>query len=528
TGQPVPWAQSSAPPSPTASKPLAAAAAAAASPPPPPPLRSAIGGGSSPPKRQRPLRAMVLPPPSVPPTAGILRAARRTVVGAVQALAIKHFLSRSIRKGCLVLRLPDGRRRAFGDALCTDPDQIVAIRVYDWNFFVRVALEYDLGLARGYMAGEWAVDGDTKYADGLRRLFLLFVLNRDAPSSGFKAGRLLLSWVGYTLNFVRYKLSLDNSLSGSRSNIHAHYDLSNDLFCTFLDKELMMYSSAIYDAEVDAVRPGHLAFKDTLESAQLRKVDTLLARARVGPGHRLLDIGFGWGGISIRAAERFGCRVHGITLSIEQKKLAESRVRERGLENLITFELVDYRVFAKHHPGEFDRIISCEMIEAVGHNYLGTFFAAVERLLKPDGVFVMEAITTPESRYAEYLRSTDFINTIIFPGSCCPSLAALVNAMATDRQALGPNKLSLESYDNICMHYAETLRDWRYRFNDNEAAVRAQGFDATFIRCWNYYFTYCEAGFHSQTEGCLILTFSRPGNASLLPASETRAIVGPR
>lgn len=223
----------------------------------------------------------------------------------------------------------------------------------------------------------------------------------------------------------------------------------------------------------------------------------------------MLDIGFGWGGICIRAAEKYGCHVTGITLSTEQKALAEERVREKGLEHLVHFELVDYRVFAKS-GAKFNRIVSCEMIEAVGHNYLGSYFAAVEALLSVDGIFVMQAITMPDSRYPTYVKTADFIKTIIFPGGCCPSLAALLAAMGSY------STLHLENATNTNLHYAETLKRWRYRFNDNLARVLELGFDDAFIRLWNLYLCYCEAGFERQVINLQILTFSRPCNPYLI------------
>ena len=375
---------------------------------------------------------------------------------------------------------------------------------------------------------------------GLTRLFLLLIGNRDRPDlfTPRKAGQgrnfsnamtnasgLFVSKIGSLLNYLRYKLTMDNSeRGGSLKNIHAHYDLSNDLFRTFLDKETLMYSSAIYDAVRAPLGHTGLVFRGSLEEAQWRKLDTLLERAQLQPGQTFLDIGFGWGGLSLHAAAKYGCRVTGITLSVEQKALAEERVRKAGLTELVTFEVVDYRTFARRpeNKGKFDRVLSCEMIEAVGHNHLGEFYWAVERVLAPDGVLVMEAITTPEQRYETYLRSTDFINTIIFPGSCCPSLHALVDA------AYQNSCLTLEHIDNIGLHYARTLAEWRRRFNAAERTVRGLGFDDVFMRVWNYYMTYCEAGFHSQTENCLILVFARQGCQSLVPLCETRAVTQAR
>lgn len=336
---------------------------------------------------------------------------------------------------------------------------------------------------------------------GLTRLFLLFIANRDYKGDSkhvalrsslghtynnalSNASGLLIAKIGSLLNFIRYKLTMDNSeRGGSLKNIHAHYDISNDLFKSFLDKKTMMYSSAIFDAIKAPKGQTGLIFRGSLEQAQKRKLDTLLSRGQLKSTHTILDIGFGWGGLSIYAAKKYGCKVYGITLSVEQKSLADKRVRREGLEHLIHFEVVDYRTYARRaeNQGRFDRVFSCEMIEAVGHEHLGEFFWAVERLLKSDGVLVMQAITTPEERYQAYLRSTDFINSIIFPGSCCPSLHALVDA------AFQHSTLTLDHIDNIGLHYARTLAEWRRRFNGNEALVRNLGFDDVFLRTWNYY-----------------------------------------
>ncbi|KAL7538352.1 hypothetical protein ACHAXR_011291, partial [Thalassiosira sp. AJA248-18] len=477
---------------------------------------------------------------------------------------VTRFLKAAIIKGQLVLKLNDGTQLTFGDgSACEGDSNPVTARVFDDWFFVKVATEYDLGLARSYMAGQFLVeklDKDEEYPwtlrspeqgsnsetndiigdpIGLTRLFLLFVGNRDTNGVGLRSSKqhnyanalqnasgLAISKLGSLINYFRFKIFMDNSeRGGSLKNIHAHYDISNDLFRTFLDKETLMYSSAIYDtvaappAMMGQPSSG-LIFKGSLEEAQWRKLDTLCDRAQIKPGQKLLDIGFGWGGLSLHAAKKYGCIVTGITLSVEQKALAEERVEKEGLGHLINFEVIDYRTFArrKDNQGKFDRVISCEMIEAVGHEHLGEFFWAVEQLLAYDGVLVMEAITTPEARYETYLRSTDFINTVIFPGGCCPSLHALVDA------SYKWSTLTLEHIDNIGLHYAETLAEWRRRFNAKETVVRKMGFDDAFMRVWNYYLTYCEAGFRSQTEHCLILVFSRPGNRALVPLSESRSV----
>jgi cyclopropane-fatty-acyl-phospholipid synthase len=470
---------------------------------------------------------------------------------------VVYFLQQAVQQGRLQLRMNDGTLLKFGDgSRCGCDDSPVTLRVFDDWLFVKIAWEYDLGLARSYMAGHFVVEPlhDPKHYNqvlrpasqrdettvvvgdpvGLTRLLLLLIGNRDlgsgehAPSKSCKGysgandinAGLIISKIGSFLNFIRYRLTMDNSeRGGSLKNIHAHYDLSNDLFTSFLDKETLMYSSAIYDA-VKAPSPQQgLVFRGTLEEAQWRKLDTLLDRAQVQPGQQVLDIGFGWGGLSLHAAKKYGCKVTGITLSVEQKDLAMKRVKKEGLQDLITFEVIDYRTFArkKENLGKFDRVLSCEMIEAVGHDHLGEFYWAVEQVLAPDGILVMEAITTTEERYENYLRSTDFINTIIFPGSCCPCLHALVDA------AYKGSRLTLEHIDNIGLHYAQTLADWRRRFNANEKFVRGLGFDDIFLRAWNYYLCYCEAGFYARNVNCLILVFARQGCKSLTPLYETRA-----
>ena len=483
----------------------------------------------------------------------------RVPVAVCKAFVVR-FLKAAITRGQLVLKMNDGSLLSFGDSSpCGADAHPVTARVFDEWFFVKIATEFDLGLARSYMSGQFLVEALEKKEDypwtlgfpdgevnkvigdpvGLTRLFLLFVGNRDTGAVGVRSSKqhtygnalanasgLAISKIGSLFNYLRFKIFMDNSeKGGSLKNIHAHYDISNDLFRTFLDKETLMYSSAIYDAVatppalMGQPSPG-LRFKGTLEEAQWRKLDTLCDRAQILPGQTFLDIGFGWGGLSIHAAKKYGCKVTGITLSVEQKALAEERVEKEGLGHLINFEVVDYRVFArrKENRGRFDRVISCEMIEAVGHEHLGEFFWAVEQVLKYDGVLVMEAITTPEARYETYLRSTDFINTIIFPGGIAPSLHALIDA------SYKWSTLSLEHIDNIGLHYAETLKEWRQRFNAKEDVVRKMGFDDVFLRVWNYYMTYCEAGFRSQTENCLILVFSRPGNKALMPLCESRVV----
>jgi cyclopropane fatty-acyl-phospholipid synthase-like methyltransferase len=387
------------------------------------------------------------------------------------ASPVLSFLRSSIIDGCILLRMPDGEEHFFGNPSAEAPLR-ARIAIHSWKFFMRVAGESDLGLARSFIAGDWT-------ADDLTALFNIFIANRDRAS--LSSHGLWTAWIGMTINFLNYAVRMDNSISNSRSNIEDHYDLSNDLFTAFLDPGTMMYSCGFFKTErriledVDLTTKGSVAgvnsratleqakfatlssvpiptastaegarvlneaklaqgktpsapepplqvpsspsqrrvqvvYGGSLQEAQERKLDHLIARACVQKTDRVLDLGFGWGGLSIRLAETIGCRVHGITLSQRQHDLALERVRARGLQHLISFEIIDYRVFAEKHPGEFDRIISVEMIEAVGHNYFPSYMAALDRLLAVDGIIVIQAIMMPEQRYPEYLKTCAFVS----------------------------------------------------------------------------------------------------------------------
>lgn len=331
-----------------------------------------------------------------------------------------HVLGKGFRQGRLSFVGADGAPiKALGPGGASGAE--LTVRVRDERFFSRVALEYDLGLCRSFIAGEWELKDMGADYQGLTEFFNLLMLNtytvgRKQSSqsvANIAISQLPTAWIGSLLNSIAYFAFMDNSVANSRSHIHAHYDLSNDLFSSFLDEETMMYSCGVFEERYDETT-GKLVLSGSLAEAQERKIDALLQRLQLSAHHTLLDIGFGWGGIAIAAAGKYGCRVHGITLSVEQKALAEERVRARGLSHLITFELCDYRVFAKSGR-TFDRIVSCEMIEAVGHKYLPSFFSAVDALLALDGIFVMQAITMPDSRYPLYKKSADFCNTVIFP-----------------------------------------------------------------------------------------------------------------
>ena len=391
--------------------------------------------------------------------------------------AIFSFFS-LLRRGVLTVVMPDGTRRRFGGA---EPGREVEMRVPTYRFFWRMLRDGDVGFGECYVEREMECDDPTE-------LLALFVDNAEFMDDR----NIHFSWVGRVFNRIRHELRR-NTLIGSRRNIEAHYDLGNEFYRTFLD-ESMMYSAAI-----------HLKPDETLEQSQKNKLKAIIRKARLGPEDHVLEIGCGWGGFAIEAARTTGCRVTGITLSREQLALGQERVAAAGLQDRIHLELRDYRAM----EGQFTKIVSIEMLEAVGHEYLGVFFSACDRLLASDGLVVLQVITIPDQRYDAYRRSTDWIQKHIFPGGVLPSLTALSAAMTRH------SRLMVEELENIGPHYALTLREWRRRFEQHAEALEKMGYDKTFQRKWRYYLCYCEAGFEGRFINDLHLVLTRPGNRKL-------------
>ena len=279
-----------------------------------------------------------------------------------------------------------------------------------------------------------------------------------------------------------------NSRSGSRQNIADHYDLGNDLFALFLDQG-MNYSSAFFSSE-----------EDSLDTAGINKLDRICRKLDLRPSYHVLEVGCGWGGFAIHAATHFGCRVTGLTISQEQYDFATARVAEAGLLDRIDIILCDYR----DHEGTYDRVVSIEMIEAVGHEFLGDYFQKIQSFLTPAGAALIQAIAMPDQRYAQYLKGCDFIQRYIFPGSCVPSLGAMTDAVRRRTD------LKVVDLEDIAPHYARTLRLWRRRFNDRMSEVLDLGYPERFVRLWNYYFAYCEAGFAERYLADFQILLSRP------------------
>ena len=370
--------------------------------------------------------------------------------------------------GRVEVTMPSGETVRLGGAGV--PDARVTIR--DDRFWLRLLLRGELGCGESFAAGEWSSD-DVVAAI---RVFL-----RGTNARGVESP---VSWVGSLRARARHRRA-SNTRDGSARNIHAHYDLGNAFYRLFLDDETLAYSCGIYDGEARS-----------LAEAQRAKLDRLCDQLALTPTDHLLEIGCGWGGMAIHAARTRGCRVTAITVSREQLALAQHRVAAAGLADRVDIQFRDYRELT----GSFDKIVSIEMLEAVGYEYLPQYFAICARVLAPGGRLAIQSITMPDERFDAYRRRVDWMQTYIFPGSLIPSLGAI--------RAASP-QLALRDVRDIGPDYAPTLRAWRTRFLDQLPAVRALGFDDPFIRTWLLYLAFSEAAFAERTLGDHQLLFVR-------------------
>ena len=384
--------------------------------------------------------------------------------------------------GGLVLRDALGRVE-LGQAEPAYP--LVALQVNDARFYRALAANGSIGAAEAYMDGDWD-------CDDLVGLVRLLVRNRDLLDRMERGPARLGGWAMQALHALRR-----NTRDGARRNIAAHYDLGNPFFRLFLSDDLM-YSSALYAGE-----------DDSLEAASTRKLDRICDKLRLGTDDHVVEIGTGWGGFAVHAARTRGCRVTTTTISREQHALACQRVADAGLQDRVQVLLSDYRDLR----GQFDKLVSIEMIEAIGPQYLDTYFATLGRLLKPEGLGLVQAITIEDHRYEQAVRTVDFIKRFIFPGSFIPSIAAMLAAKARS------SDLALVHLEDFGPSYARTLHAWRERFLGNREAIRTQGFDERFLRMWEFYLAYCEGGFLERSIGVSHLLLAKPGyrGASYLP-----------
>jgi cyclopropane-fatty-acyl-phospholipid synthase len=403
--------------------------------------------------------------PFSPLAAGPLnRLARRIIFALLQKLS----------HGSLTL-IEAGETFTFGEP-AAGADQAASVTVRHPGMYRLVLFSGSRGLGEAYVAGWWQADDLTVFL----RLLVRNLRRLERHSR---------SWTKLARPFYDLiKWPLRNTVLGSRKNIYAHYDLGNDFYALFLD-ETMTYSCGIFELE-----------DSTLEEASRAKYDRICRKLALQPGDHILEIGSGWGGFALHAAGRYGCRVTTTTISPAQLALAQERVRAAGLEDRITLLLEDYR----HLQGTYDKLVSIEMIEAVGFEYLDDFFRICSERLKEDGLMCLQAITIADQVFDRYRRSLDFIRSHVFPGSCLTSVAAMTASLArvTD--------LRLLHLEDITLHYVKTLRLWRENFWARLDQVRALGYPESFVRLWEFYLCYCEAGFAERYTSDVQMLLAKP------------------
>ena len=385
--------------------------------------------------------------------------------------------------GCLRLDLPGGGTRIIGTP---GAETSAHIRVHDPDFFRKCVLFGDVGFGESYVAGDW----DTDSIEGVIEWAILNVEHAPAMS-GSKSRRFalnVLQWYNRALHLLR-----PNSLATSKRNIAEHYDLGNAFYQLWLDPT-MTYSSGYFSA------PGQ-----SLESAQVAKYDALCRKLLLRPVDHVLEIGSGWGGFASHAVHHYGCRVTTVTISEEQFAWARDRFAREGIADRAEIRLVDYRQL----QGQYDKVVSIEMMEAIGDRYLETYFAKIHEVLKPHGLVGVQYITVPDSRHTELKRGVDWIQRHIFPGSLLLSVGRVNQALNRT------GDLFLHDLEDMGASYARTLHAWWERFNSDLPAVRALGFDDRFIRKWNYYLQYCEAAFARRNISVVQAVYTRPNNRVL-------------
>ena len=388
---------------------------------------------------------------------------------------------RPMHLGRMVMILPDGQTLTYGSK---EGGVTANIHVINNDFFKKCVLFGDVGFGESYVDGDWQTDDIAKVIE--------WMISNVENHPTLMADKQKLSPVNFLkglnniLSFFR-----KNSLNGSRKNISHHYDLGNDLYKLFLDPS-MTYSSAYFKS-----------VEKSLEEAQMQKYEQLCQKMHLKRSDHVLEIGTGWGGFAIYAAKNYDCRVTTVTISRQQYDYAIQKIAEEGLAPKIKVELKDYRKI----EGVFDKIVSIEMLEAVGHEFYKAYFSKCHQLLKKDGLLALQMILSPDNRYESFRMNVDWIQKHIFPGSLLPSMAVIMKNINQT------GNLNLYHFEDMTLDYAKTLSMWRENFNRNQDRVRGLGFDASFIRKWNYYLSYCQAAFFTRNIAVAQAIYKRPNVA---------------
>jgi len=360
------------------------------------------------------------------------------------------------------------------------------IQINHPNFYKKTVLFGDIGFAESYIDEDW----DT---DNIKNVLSWFLLNAEnGPSNSGSKNFYFHIKLFNLLNRLYHKYRA-NTIKGSKRNIIEHYDLGNEFYKLFLDKTMTYSSAYFYKDEI------------SLEEAQIAKYESLCQKLNLHKDLHILEIGSGWGGFSLYVAKKYGCKITTITISDEQYKYAKALFEREGVDHLVNIQLKDYR----HIHGSYDRIVSIEMLEAVGDKYFETYFKKCHEVLKKDGLLGIQVITSPDSRYEEFKNGIDFIQKYIFPGSLCPSIARLNQAINRT------GDMHLYHAQDLGLSYAKTLHQWLEMFDSNLSKVRALGFSEKFIRTWRYYLSYCEAAFQMRNISVMQLFYTRPNNLTI-------------
>ena len=353
----------------------------------------------------------------------------------------------------------------------------VTVTVHDPRFYGALAFGGSIGVSEAFMQKFWS-------ASDLTKLIRIMAINQNTMDQLEGLFNIFIKPILKCLHYLN-----QNSVKGSEINISKHYDLGNEFFSLFLDST-MMYSSAVFKNPQDSLYKG-----------SIHKLETICQSLELTSQDHIVEIGSGWGGFAIYAAQHYGCKVTTTTISKEQYKYVRKKIKDLKLSHKITVLLSDYR----HLKGQYDKLVSIEMLEAVGYQYYETYFKVCANLLKPQGLAVIQTITIADQRYEKAKRSVDFIQRYIFPGSCIPSITALQNSMTQS------SDLRIYSIHDIGIHYARTLALWREAFFKRLKDIKVLGFDDAFIRMWHFYFSYCEGGFQEKVISDIHLKLVKPG-----------------